>query len=152
MLWYCSTKKLKILGTVVVLLCSPKKVLKTGIQLIQNVRTMTERHLRELPRKVGHSGTAGPALLKICQCYMQKPGVSCVQAQACPCRAAKHTCMSGFLSENCRNRSPNRTSPPGGRPQEPTDLRLTSNMNQKIKDSQEAAPILCHITPRSSFT
>ena len=101
---------------------------------------------------MGPYGTAGPLPLTTCQCCMHQPGMKCVESQACMCRSANHNCTSGFPSENCCNRGPTRNHRPGGRPRDPTALRLTSNVNQKIKEAQKSAPILCQATPWYCFT
>ena len=102
-------------------------------------RTMAERRLQcrlqERPRNAGPSKTAGPVPLTISQCCTHRPGVKCVQANACPFLAANCPCTSVCPSGNFRNRGPMYY---------PTAPRLTANVRQNIKEAQEASPILCH--------
>ena len=69
---------------------------------------MDERHLRrrlrEVPRNVGHSTTAGSVPLTITQCCTHRQGVKCVKANTCLCQATNRPCTSSFPSENRRNR------------------------------------------------
>ena len=90
------------------------------------------------PRNTGPAVTARPVYLIISQWCTRRPGVKCVQSNACPCRAANHPCTSGYPSENCRNRGPT---------QDPTEPRLTTNMSKNIDEAQEAASTLCCATP-----
>ena len=76
---------------------------------------------------------AGPVSFTTTQCCMHRPRVKCVQANACPCRAAICPCKSGCPSGNCRNRGPTRA---------PTAPRLTTNVSETIEEAQEAAPII----------
>ena len=108
---------------------------------------MTERRLRECPRKVRPSGTARPLPLTIRQCCTHRLVVKCVQSQACPCQASIRPCTSICPSANFRKRGPTRPPPPGERPLPPTALRITSNVNRNIKKAHEAATILCQATP-----
>ena len=73
---------------------------------------------------------------------MYPSGVKCVQANACLFRAANLPCTSGSPSKNCRNWGPTRA---------PTAPRLTTNVIQKIKESQKAAPTLFQDTPLVVF-
>ena len=77
-----------------------------------NFRTMAERCLRHrlqgITSNAGPSVTAGPVPLTTTQCCMHRPGVKCVQANTCLCRAANCPCMSGRPSEICRNQGPTR--------------------------------------------
>ena len=100
---------------------------------------MAERRLQGAPRNTGPAAAAGPMPLTIPQCCTHRPGVKCVQTNACPCRAANRPYTSGCPSENCRNRGPTRA---------PTAPRRTTNVSQTTEEAQEAAPTLCQaITP-----
>ena len=81
--------------------------------------------------------TTGPVNLTTPQLFMNQPGVKCVQANACPCRAANRTCTSGCPSENCHKQGPTRS---------PSAPRLTTNVIKNIEESQEDALTLCHTT------
>ena len=90
----------------------------------------------------GTTVTAGPAPLTTPQCCTHRPGVNCVQANACPCRAANRTYTSGCPLENFRNQGPTRA---------PTAPRLTANASKIIEEAQEAAPTLYHTIPPLVF-
>ena len=98
--------------------------------------------LREGPRNVGPSATAGPVPPTIPQWCMHLPRVKCVQANACLCWAINRYCMSGLPSEKYRNQGPT---------QAPTATRLTTNVSQNIKKAQESARTLCQAIPLAIF-
>ena len=82
------------------------------------------------PRNMGTAMTSGPVPLTTPKCCTHRPGMRCVQSNACPCQAANCPCTRGYPSDNCRNQGPT---------QGPTEPRLTTNVSETIEDSQEAA-------------
>ena len=128
-----------------------KFIFKYIVALVQLIWTIAKRRLRERPRKTGPFKIAGPVPFMIPQCCMQWLGMKGVRANECLFWAANCLCTSCFPSENCRNRGPTRTPPPGGRLWAPTDLRITTNVNLNIKEAHKAAPFLCQSTPPAIF-
>ena len=57
-----------------------------------------------------------------------------VQANACPCRSANRPYTSGCPSDKCRNQGPTWV---------PNVTRITTNVSETIKESQEADPTIC---------
>ena len=115
------------------------------------IRTMAERRLWDWPRKAGASGTAISLPLTIFQCCTNHPGVKCVQAQAFLFRAVNSLFKSALpLEEKC-NKVPTWTSPPGEMRQARTDLRVTTNVNQNIKEDHQSASIFFQAIPSVVF-
>ena len=65
---------------------------------------------------------------------MHQAGVKYVQANACPCRSANRPYTSGCPSDKCRNQGPTWV---------PNVTRITTNVSETIKESQEADPTIC---------
>ena len=99
---------------------------------------MAKRRLRRCqkgpPRNTGTAATARPLPLTTPQCSTHWTVLKCVQANACPCRAANRPCTGVFPSDNCRNH---------GLTRGPTAPRLTNNASETIAEAQEATPTLC---------
>ena len=114
--------------------------------IIYSIRTMSEHCLRDRPRKMGLSKTSGPVLITISQRCTHRPSVKCVQEKACPFWSDNCPYTSGCPLKSFRIRGPTQTPPLGGRLRAPTALRLMTNLNQSIKEDQEAAPIFCQVT------
>ena len=77
--------------------------------------------------------------------------MKCFQTQACMFREANRPCTISCPSEIFHNKGPTWTPPPEERPRAPTDLRLTTNINQNIEKAHEVAPILCQPHPLVIF-
>ena len=109
-------------------------------------QTMAKRPLQSRwrggPINMGTARTTVTIPLTITQCCTHQPGVKCMNSIACPCWAANLPCTSGWPSINCRNLGPSRA---------PNATRLTANASKNNKESQEAAPTLCHATPPVVF-
>ena len=58
------------------------------------------------PRNMGHAVTARPVSPMKPQWCTHRPGVNCVQANACTFWPTNLPCTSGFPSDNCRNQGP----------------------------------------------
>ena len=99
---------------------------------------MAERRMwrsqRGEPRNMGPTAIARPVTLTTPHWCMHWPVVKCVQTNACPFRSANLSCTSVFPSDNCCNQGPTRSS---------TVPRITTNVRETIKESQDSAPILC---------
>ena len=100
------------------------------------------RCLQGSPRNTGPAVTAGPVPLTTPQFCMHRPGLKCLQSNACPCWASNCPCTSGCPSGNCRNR---------GRIWAPTAPTITTNVIKNVKDAQKDAPTLLHAIPPVVF-
>ena len=102
-----------------------------------------QSRLQGIQRNKGPVITAGPVSFTTTQCCTHRPRVKCVQANACPCRAAICPCKSGCPSENCHKRGPTR---------DPTAPRLTTNVSENSRRPDKPPQPSFMTFPRLSST